>query len=216
MYKINIHAHTYFSDGSNSPYTMAVEAKRLGFCALVVTDHYYPTAPKEWCSADAEKQRLIRRACREAKEILPVIVGIELNFGGEEMLVFGSAMIQAIVRHCDQGGKLSVELLKKWKAEFDCAFILCHPTKSRNWEALRPLLDGYEQYNSGQDMFGDGRDPASLTGLPRWCNSDAHCKEALSIANNLVDTRIKTETDLIRYIKRGKQPIQYIARDPKK
>jgi 3',5'-nucleoside bisphosphate phosphatase len=40
-YKINIHCHTIFSDGLNTPVTLAHEAKRLGFCALVITDHYY-------------------------------------------------------------------------------------------------------------------------------------------------------------------------------
>ena len=38
-YKINIHAHTIFSDGYNTPYVMALKAKELGFSALVITSY---------------------------------------------------------------------------------------------------------------------------------------------------------------------------------
>lgn len=211
MYRINIHAHTIFSDGSNSPLGMAQRAEKCGFSALVITDHYYPTMPKEWCSAGAKRHKLIRRACEEVKPIMPVIVGMEMAFGKEEILVFGSAMIQAVHRHCDQGNSLSVELLEKWKRRFDCAFILCHPCDSEYWPPLLPILDGYERYNSGQDMFPDGRELSCLSDLPSWCNSDAHHADGLPLAFNLVDTKIETESDLIRYIKRGKQPEPFLA-----
>lgn len=215
-YKINIHAHTLFSDGANSPLGMAIEAKRLGFTALVITDHYYG-ATDEWCSVNVQKMRLLRKACDEAKKILPVIVGIELVFGGEEILTFGSAMIQDIMRHRDNGNELMLRDLLKWKRRHDCAFVLCHPGKAENWEVLRPLLDGYEEYNSGSSMFRHKgahglveRDRGALVGLPGWCNSDAHQVSGLARAYNIVNAKIENETDLIKYIKRGAQPEPYL------
>jgi hypothetical protein len=209
-YKINLHAHTIFSDGSNSPYVMAVEAKRLGLSALAITDHYYPSHPKEWCSSGAERHRLTRRACVEAKDILPIIVGMELAFGEEEMLVYGTKLIQEIHRHCDKGNELTIDLLIKLKRRHESAFILCHPGNPEKWEALLPILDGYERYNSGQDMFGEHREVGVLGGLPSWCNSDAHSKEGLSIAYNLTTCKIETEEDIIKYIREGNRPSFYV------
>lgn len=184
---------------------MAIEAQKLGFSALVITDHFYPTYPDEWCSAGSERHRLIRRASDEVKEIMPVIIGMELAFGGEEMLVFGTAIINTIHIHCQKGNSLSVDLLKDWKSKMPSAFVLCHPQYSENWPALMPILDGYERYNSGQDMF-KGREFNCLHSLPAWCNSDAHTKKTLYLGYNITEEKIETEFDLIEYIKSGKQP----------
>ena len=209
-YKINIHAHTIFSDGQNTPYRMALEAKELGFTALVITDHYYASRPDEWCSLNLWKMHLLRRACKEAKQVLPVIVGIELAFGGEEILTFGSAVTQAIMEHVESGKELTMEYLLELKQKFDCAFVLCHPGKENNWKKLSPLLDGYERFNSGSDMFKHDRRLGPLESFPGWCNSDAHSVDGMARAYNVVDAKIETETDLIRYIKRGAQPVPYL------
>lgn len=206
MYKINLHAHTIFSDGINTPLGMALKAKELGFSALVITDHYYGPHPERtnW-TMDIRKMRLLKRARDEAKKVLPTIIGIELSFGNEEILTFGSAMIQRIMQHRDAGREITMEHLQKWKKSFNGAFILCHPQEEKNWSPLMPILDGYEQYNSGQDMF-PGRSLDCLSVLPGWCNSDAHVAHALPMGYNLVDSKIETEDDLIKYIRKGKQP----------
>ena len=46
-----------------------------------------------------------------------------------------------------------------------------------------------------------------LEDLVGWCNSDAHMSEQLERGYNLVGSKIKTEDDLIKYIKSKKQPI---------
>jgi predicted metal-dependent phosphoesterase TrpH len=209
-YNINLHAHTIFSDGHNTPLAMAMEARELGFSALVLTDHFYGESGL-WCSLNSEKMALLRRSKPEVKELIPVIIGIELGFGGEEILTFGSAMINTIIQYREKGHELTLDLLLEWKKILDSAFILCHPGNIKNWSALRPLLDGYEAYNSGQDYFRDGRDLGALEGLPGWCNSDAHSVEGLCRGWNIVDTKIETESDLIRYIKRGRQPKFYLG-----
>lgn len=205
MYKINIHAHSHFSDGSNSLIEMAEEAKRLDFCSLVVTDHYYPSNPDEWCSANKEKHKLIHITKKEIKDI-PVIIGMEVPVCNEEILVFGKEAISRIHNYTD---KLSVEYLKALKNELNCAFILCHPMQSINWFKLYPILDGYERYNSAQDMFSHDRELSCLENLPSWSNSDAHHIKTMYMGYNIIDEKIETENDLIQYIKSGKQPQLY-------
>lgn len=206
QYKINLHAHTIFSDGRNSPYRMALAAKELGFTALVITDHFYSGNTSERCSINIEKMKLLKRAAEEAKEIIPVIIGIEYAIEGEETLVFGSAMVNRIMAAEESGFEVTVEALLDWKKQVEAAFILCHPGNEDNWQKLFPILDGFEEYNRGHGYFDD-REFGCLSKLPRWCNSDAHRHEDLTIGWNIVDSKITVESDLIRYIKRKKQPI---------
>ena len=202
-YKINLHAHTIFSDGANTPYTMALKAKELGFTALVITDHYYgPEYPEFMCESS---MRLLKKACREAKKILPVIVGMEVVFMGEEVLVFGGGAINDILAT----GKPSMDKMVQLKKDHNCAVILCHP--GEDFELTVPVIDGYERINRGMDMFGSGRRGlGGLTDKVSWCNSDAHMADSLEICYNIVDTKIVNESDLIRYIKKGKQPEFFI------
>ena len=90
-YKINLHAHTIFSDGYNSPLRMGMTAKKLGFSALVITDHYRNNAPYS-----SYNFSLCQDACREVREIIPVILGMEIMVEGAEMLLFGGEAIKII------------------------------------------------------------------------------------------------------------------------
>ncbi len=203
MYKINIHSHTIFSDGFNTPITMAYKAKELGFTALVVTDHFYGKVSPEFMSKN--NLRLLRKACDEARKILPVIIGMEVPFMEQEILVFGGAAIKWIIEN-DLPTKDDIIRLKK---ETGCAIILCHPGK--DFEDLIDVIDGFEMYNSGFNYFKNRTaELDSLKGKQRWCNSDAHKSEWLDIGYNIVDSKIKTEHDLIKYIKRGKQHDFYV------
>lgn len=197
-YKINIHAHSIFSDGLNSPYTMALKAKELGFTSLVITDHFYGKDYPEFMSNI--NMGKLKKAVSEAKEILPVIIGMEVPFMGQEVLVFGGAAIKAII---EKGIPTMKELLAL-KKETGCVAILCHP--GEDFELAAPALDGFERFNAGHDWFKNGRDYGPLLGMQSWCNSDAHRVVDMGRAYNLVDSKIETEGDLIQYIKRGRQP----------
>jgi len=201
-YKINIHAHTIFSDVVNSPYVMAVKAKELGFSALVITDHYYGQDAQ--FSLNKHNMSLLKNACKEARKILPVIIGLEVPFAGQEVLIFGGAAINSIIKN----GKPDTEEMLRLKRITGCAVILCHPGK--DFEEAAKVVDGFEQYNSGFDFFKK-RGFGSLGYKQRWCNSDAHGVEALGKAYNIVDTKIENESDLIKYIKRGKQPKFFVS-----
>lgn len=208
-YRINLHSHTIFSDGANTPLAMALEAKRLDHTALVITDHYFGECGSR--TLDIPMMKQVKKACKEARQVLPVILGIELNFAGVEMLTFGTALINNIMNHRDKGRELTVDILAKWKRIHGGAFILCHPGDDSNWPQIRPLLDGFEEYNSGQDWFKH-RGYGVLDGLPHWCNSDAHQGADMDRAWNIVGSKITDEAGLIKYIKRGSQPKFYIRR----
>ena len=203
-YKINIHAHTIFSDGLNSPYKMALTAKEIGFSALVITDHYYGNVCPDFMSKSCMK--ILKKACKEAREILPIIIGMEVVFMGQEVLVFGMAAINKIL----ENGPPTLEDMVKLRREDGCAVVLCHP--GEGFEVTLPVIDGFEQFNSGRDFFKNGRRFGLLSPLPRWCNSDAHIDDGLWVAYNIVDKKITRESDLIRYIKSRKQPEFYISK----
>ncbi len=199
MYKINLHCHTIFSDGFNCPYVMALKARELGFSTLVITDHYYGKNVDGFMSKN--NMRLLKKACKEAEKILPIIIGLEILYARQEILVFGSAAVNHILENCDKVTDSDILHMKK---TMDYAFILCHPGK--NYEETAKIVDGFEQYNSGFDYFRN-KEPIDLHHLPGWCNSDAHMAEHLVDGDNLLDVEITTEENLISYIKSGKQPI---------
>ena len=144
-YKINIHAHSFFSDGSNSPIEMARKAKDLGFTCLVLTDHYYGGKYPE-CELTFEKLKSYNKALREARKVLPVIRGLEVAYGGEEFLLFGSTAIKWLLSTHGLNTKADIV---KMKEEHNCAIVLCHPQD--NYHDFVEVLDGYERHNSGQD-----------------------------------------------------------------
>lgn len=88
MFKINLHAHTRNSDGADSIQEMAQEAKRLGHCALVITDHDYVTG--------SYKSNLTELKMLEENKIdlgIPVIIGSEIMTPMGEYLLFGARAI---------------------------------------------------------------------------------------------------------------------------
>ena len=197
-YRINIHAHSIFSDGYNSPYVMALKAKELGFTALVITDHWYGCIEN---SLTPERVTTLRKSANEARKIIPVIIGLEIPVLGQEVLVFGGDAVKEIAG-CKN--KVLANDLFRIKNSTSSAFILCHPGIDIS-NQLVELIDGFEAYNSGRNYF-DKRGFGSLAELPAWSGSDAHMADYLSDGWNEVDTKITTEDDLIKYIKSGKQP----------
>lgn len=203
-YRINIHAHSVFSDGSGSPYTMAMEAKRLKFSALVLTDHLYGNSKdNDYCSITNRSYHVRRSCCHEASSILPIIEGLEVPVGGEEVLLFGTSAIKYIL----DKGKLTIPDLKSLRRNERCAIVLCHPHIS--YEKLIEHVDAYELYNSGGRMFKHRKIHPDLASKQSWANSDAHSVEQLKRSWNVVNTKIKTEEDLIKYIHGAAQPKHY-------
>ncbi len=193
-YRINLHAHSIFSDGVSSPLAMALVAKELDFTALVLTEHYYGLTKSD-ISLTPTIMPFYKKACKEARKILPVITGLEVPVAGQEVLVFGGHAIKRIM----QEKRTDLPFLKKLKAESNCEFILCHPKECPN--ELIELISGHEVYNNGIKMPWD----KALSHKPDWCNSDAHSAEGLRVGFNVIDRKITKEADLLNYIRKQVQ-----------
>jgi predicted metal-dependent phosphoesterase TrpH len=201
-FKINIHAHSIFSDGQNTPYRMALEAKRLGFTALVITDHFSGSHfPGGRITSD--RMFMLRIACREAREVLPVIIGLEVTMLGQEILLFGGAAIKRMLTFPNTGW-LTLSAIEALRKDTGCAMILAHP--GENFKKAASVCDGFERVNSSQHFFKSGRSLENLEGLQEWCNSDAHNIGKFGWCYNKVDKKITNENQLIKYIKSNKQP----------
>ncbi len=220
---INTHAHTFYSDGKDSVAVMALECQRLGLSACVITDHYNPVQPKgtfhSLCKTSFEQQRKEAMNFRRYTKY-NIIQGIELNLGYEEILVFGVEVIREIMNYAlDKSvsqGDYSYWTLQEYidlihfinERKNRCACILCHPncsthfTALKYYEALYPILDGYETFNHGINWFKDRNIPEQLLSLKQFDNSDAHWYQGLVHASNNEHIRpIRNEAELIKYIK---------------
>lgn len=194
-YKINIHAHSIFSDGTSSPVIMAMKAKELGFSALVLTEHHYLVGDKSR-SLTIEKVPVYKRAIVEAKKVLPVITGLEIPFLDQEILIFGGEAVKMILENQIDIGPQGITWLRE---NTHCATVLCHP--SDGYEHCLDYVDGVEKYNGRQGKHYEGE---LLDRKQHWFNSDAHHVNELGKAYNVVKSKITIESDLVKYIKKGR------------
>jgi histidinol phosphatase-like PHP family hydrolase len=77
---IDLHTHTYFSDGALGPAELIQRANDFGYCAIAITDHA-DASNLEWM---IERVRL---ACQEANKYLPIkaLFGVELTHNPPEI-----------------------------------------------------------------------------------------------------------------------------------
>lgn len=214
-YKINLHAHSRYSDGTNSIREMALQCQALGFSACVITDHVYRRevgAPDFWgmCYTKLEE------ACKEAENVAdelryPVILGGEFTIGyGEEILVYGLEAVKELMRRRDRKYEVDYDDLRDVRRMFNCAAIIAHPMNPGAF-IYEDAVDGLEFYNSGTPMFNNRPIPRHLSHLTPWSNSDAHCDYALSNGWNEVPIDVKCEYDLIDLIKNHAPSMLYIT-----
>lgn len=81
-YKQNLHTHTLYCDGSNTPEQMAEEAIRQGFDSLGFSGHGYTPFSSIWCMSKADTQQYIdhiRRLKQEYKGRLNIYLGLECD-----------------------------------------------------------------------------------------------------------------------------------------
>ena len=216
--KINLHCHSIYSDGTNNIYDLATEHKKQKFSACVITDHIYPFCLDKFYSLNYKtfhKQKEdIEAVVKRLK--YPIIQGIELNLYYEEVLVFGSNLINGIIHYVEdfnENNDIKSQYFNLLDYLFQNkergAFILCHPAVDRIndsnckefYEKLFKLVDGYEKRNRGYDMFKSREIPEQLLNKKQFFNSDAHFIEDIQNGNNIHKHKILTEDDLIKYIK---------------
>jgi len=213
MFKINLHAHTDYSDGKHSLEAMVKGCKNLGYSACVITDHVLCTNIKGGTlTLKSFEQQVLEARAISAKLDYPVIIGIELGLYHEEVLIFGTTAIAKIMKLRDiklretGSGRPTLDELMEIKSQSDFAMILCHPMLNfelapTGWyEKLAPMLDGYEQYNNSENRFCFREVPDFLKGKKQTSGADAHYVENLSCGWNTVDENITTEEHLIKYL----------------
>ena len=191
-YKINIHSHTFFSDGNNSPLAMALEAKELDFTALVITDHYNLKRRL------SRNDRVYQRAIMEAQEILPVIVGFEVGTTDGEVLLFGGEAIKRLNEVPIGTTVMDAQGLFTHIKETLYAAVLPHP--GTNITPFLPYVQGYEVINGGH-LWYKQEHHSKLLGRQEWANSDAHRKFDLVTAWTYTQCKITTEAQLVKYIR---------------
>lgn len=218
-YKLNCHAHSRYSDGHGTIKEMALAYKAKGFSCAVITDHWYCRNDLSIYSMTKDK---FLKAIKDAEEVekelnFPIIIGMEYSFFRcEEVACFGRNFLIALYDEVK-----TVEDFKEAKAKYNGAAIVVHPSARKNDNGfLGPLIkghevvDGYERYNHRQDMFkADWREvPKEFENLRAYANSDAHSITGLDFCWNLVDEEIKSEEQLVDYI-RDKKPVELVVND---
>jgi hypothetical protein len=207
MYKINLHAHSRYSDGSNTIRDMALECKYLGFSACVMTDHVYRArmGRSDDVSLSSEKyEKALKEAYLVSADLnYPVILGAEFALGlglGEEILVYGTEAIKYLLELRDTIPTVELGDLRTARDRFPCATIMAHPSKPEDWTDL-DVLDGFEYCNQGAPQFNHRTIPENFRTLTPWSNSDAHSDYDLCLGWNYVDRNVIGEKTLIDLIK---------------
>lgn len=197
MYKINLHAHSIYSDGCDTIKDMAKECKYQGFSACVITDHVYR---REGMSLNSQlfEQALVEAKQAEVEVGIPVILGAEFVYVyGHEVLVFGTDAIRELLIIRQLMGYPGLSDFKNVKQKYRCGMILCHPgNMSVDSSMDTEVLDGFELYNSGCLHFRD-KIPNGLKYKTPFANSDAHWANYLCISYNETEFPVCDEHSLL-------------------
>lgn len=228
MYKIDLHTHSKFSDGSNSILEMALRSRKLGFPAYVITDHdsvgaYYESRVEaKWVSQILQ---------------YPIIVGCEISTYFGHCLLFGKRAIESWYKDIKyyQGisdaeiwcREFEARVTRRWSGDIirgewvakkykdnPYALILNHPNSGNVGKEFTKLLSGFEIENSGDNW--EEKYPKVVSGLREGFkeigrtpvelkNSDAHGLDTLGISFNETIYRITNEQKLIAWLNRYKK-----------
>lgn len=217
MKKLNLHAHSIYSDGYASMEELVAEYKELDFCSAVITDHVYSVNSPKSLTYVKYTEQLEEADFLEQKYNIPVIVGAEFSYNRqEEVLIFGDKVIKHLLslRRDDIGRsgefrfhKSHLDNIQGWAA------ILAHPhLRSIEEDGFTDFdfLDGYERINSKQDYFKRRDVPDGLLRKKAFCNSDSHALRSLDWCYNLIPDEVLIEDDqsLVNFIK-NHQPEHY-------
>jgi len=212
MIKLNLHAHTNYSDGKNTLEDMVLAYKRNGFLCAVVTDHVYSTNYKLSLTENTYQYQIYKATKLIGELNYPIICGLEISCRelGEEIILLGD---KACVEFMHQRSKLltyknqivdNYQILKDIKNKYKSYTILAHPFLNNIDDLDRmgrivDVIDGFEVINAGQFQFLNRSIPVELNDKARYCNSDAHSvKQLLRCCNTLTkDYAIKNDSDLI-------------------
>ncbi len=217
MYKINLHAHSIYSDGNNIIDEIVAEYKKHDFSIAVITDHcyrkssvFYDSHLKSISISPDTYLRASEDALRASNRYsIPVVIGVEFDLGYNEMVVIGSDAIKYLLDQREAGIDICAKTMEYAKHKYNLSYILVHPnTEIRKNDKYfiekrltYPMLHAYELYNRACKFFDDENPlPDYLEGKLALCNSDAHSLANISKYYNLFDSEPKNEYELINLI----------------
>lgn len=156
---LNLHAHSTYSDGSDSIEAMAKVFKQHGHAAFVLTDHddiVVALTTQTW--------QKIKDECDSVSKKMngyPILSGLEIYVPGEECLLFGDKACQEWLSLLEVNTRQGLQLptIKNWIRSMITrnllfSLVLCHPSLRCIDPDFYSLLDGYEVMNAGQ-MWSD-------------------------------------------------------------
>ncbi len=213
--KLNLHAHTKYSDGANTMWHMADMAKKLGHVAFVATDHDYMMTPEKYEDA-------VRDAAQITAGGFLCVAALEISIVYDEAALIGTeacrAWLKAMTKAPQEGYFASRENYYQERREYQlavlhdivrvhrCALILVHPGGAPI-PALFQVLDAYEIMNSGTRWDKSEIDvlaklmPSARQVIGMDAHSSAWMRHETMSACNDVDFLAKTEEDIIRWVK---------------
>ncbi|HEV2902409.1 MAG TPA: hypothetical protein VGW30_04025, partial [Gaiellaceae bacterium] len=205
-----LHAHTTWSDGTQTQTELVDLYGRHGFDVLCVTDHVLPTgAPDLTESAYPRYLAAIDREARRAREQydLLLVPGLELTFHDGDADGAGHALALGVRSWIPLDGGLENALLEARTQ--GAAIVAAHPHGSeadpnlsrttrwfwRNRDRAAGLVDRWELINRGQ-TFGW----IAEFGLPAVATGDFHRLEHLDTWKTLLPCA-KTEQAVVAYLR---------------
>ncbi len=211
MKKINLHAHSRWSDGSGTIEEMTNEYERLGFVASIITDHDYMI--KDKAALDQQREE-IKQLNASRKFSIPIIQGCEITLEyGEEAVLFGELAI-------DHWFSLKTKRTYEPQMfdDFNHAIIWAHPRASHEDALLEDIkflssFHGFEIENAWNPVFMEASNKNDSDRLHQiknhiryepYRNSDAHVVSMIERAYNKINRDIKDESDLIDWIRSRK------------
>jgi len=192
--KADLHLHTVYSDGVDSPERYIHEALRQGFRAISITDH--------------NTFRGSIHALRYLKE--SDITNILLLPGAEVRTNIGDVLVYCIDPQNDDFPR-DIDELHDWALERDCILVPAHPLDVlRHGIGLLNLFryrwDAVETHNGGVIVPLLNNVTYALArrlSLPCIGNSDAHCVSNIGTCYSLIYVEDLSIEEVMKSIRRG-------------
>ena len=169
MLKIGLHCHSVWSyDGYWSLPKLSRFFGRLGYDAVMMTEHDTGFDPADWSRYEAACQAASMEGCR-------LVPGIEYSSPDNDIHIVTWGLDRFLAEH-----RPVVETLQRVKEEGGVA-VFAHPARRDAWRRFDPewtgLLDGMELWNRKTDGVAPGREAEQLigqTGLFPMVGMDFH------------------------------------------
>ncbi len=186
--KIDVHIHTFYSDGRGTVREVLKIAKLKGLNGLAITDH---NSLKGYFEAKLYDSSLL------------VIPGYEVDTDAGHVLVLGLEFLPS------ETERICYESLIEWVRRVNGLIILAHPAAGRasinRWMHCKP--DAIEVLNALYPLYGyfvrRSLNIASKLGIPMIGGSDAHYPQSVGDSYTIVKLDSLSFEDLIEAFKKG-------------